>query len=44
MVSEHSKIIGARKFSKNKIDHAKINFRIFLTYEMLGKIVLNTEI
>ena len=30
MVLEHSKIIVARKFAKNEMDHAKINFRMFL--------------
>ena len=28
-VLEHSKIIGARKLTKNNMDHAKPNFRVF---------------
>ena len=43
-VLEHSKIIGARKFAKNKMDHAKTNFRVFLAYEALRKIVWDTKI
>ena len=36
-ILEHSKIIGARKFSKNEVDHAKPNFRMFLVYGTLEK-------
>ena len=39
----HSKIIGARKFIKNKVDHEKSNFRMFPVYKTLEKIVLGTE-
>ena len=42
-VLEHFKIIGARKFAKNKMDHAKTNFKVFLAYETLRKIVLDTK-
>ena len=43
MVLEHSKIIGVREFIKNKVNHAKSNFRVFLAYGMLEKIVLGTK-
>ena len=43
MVLEHFKIIGARKFTKNQVDYAKPNFRVFLTYGTLGKIVLGAK-
>ena len=41
---EHSKIIGARIFTKIKVDQAITNFRVFLAYEMLEKILLDIEI
>ena len=34
-VLEHSKIIGARSFTKIKVDHEIIKFRMFLTYRTL---------
>ena len=43
-ISEHSKIIGARKFAKNKMDHAKSNSRVSLVYGTLKKIVLDSKI
>ena len=42
-VLKHSKIIGARKLTKNNMDHTNLNFRVFLVYETLEKIVWDTE-
>ena len=42
-VLEHFKIIGARKFIKNEVDHAKLKFRVFLAYRTLERIVLGTK-
>ena len=43
MVLEHSKTIGARKLTKNDMDHATPNFRVFLAYGTPEKIVRDTE-
>ena len=40
---EHSKTIGARKLTKNNMDHANPNFRVFLAYGTLEKIIQDTE-
>ena len=36
-VLEYFKIIGAKKFAKDEMDHAKIIFRVFLASETLRK-------
>ena len=43
MVLVHFKIIGARNFTKIKADHEITNFRMFLTYGALEKIVLDIK-
>ena len=40
---EHSKTIGARKLTKNDMDHATPNFRMFMAYGTPEKIVRDTE-
>ena len=42
-VLEHSKIIDTRNFIKIKVDHEITNFRIFLVYRALEKIVLDIK-
>ena len=44
MILEHSKIISERNFIKINMDHGITNFKLFLTYGTLEKIVLDIEI
>ena len=42
-VLEHSKIIGARNFTKIEVNHEITNFKTFLAYGALKKIVPDTK-
>ena len=41
---EHSKIIGERNFTKNKVNHVISNFGVFMAYRIVEKIVIDIEI
>ena len=43
MVLEHSKIIGAKNFTKIELGHEITIFRVFLVYGVLEKIILDIE-